>query len=137
MIVIDAENLILGRLASHVAKLLLNGTEVRIVNAEKAIVSGSKKSIIEDYYQKRRVGSARKGPYYPRMPDRILKRTIRGMMPYKKPSGKEAMKRLQVYIGVPKELKNKELSTIPRASATGKVKYIELGEVSKQLGAKF
>jgi len=137
MIVIDAENLILGRLASHVAKMLLNGTEVRIVNAEKAIISGSKKSIMEEYHQKRRVGSARKGPYYPRMPDRILKRTIRGMISYKKPSGKEALKRLLVYIGVPKELKDKELSTIPRASAAGKVKYIELGEVSKQLGAKF
>jgi large subunit ribosomal protein L13 len=137
MIVIDAENLIMGRLASHVAKLLLNGTEVTIVNAEKAIVSGSKKSIIDEYYQKRRVGSKRKGPYYPRMPDRILKRTIRGMIPYKKPSGKQALKRLQVYIGVPNEMKDEELSTIPKASATGKVKYLELGEVSRQLGAKF
>ncbi len=137
MIVIDAENLIMGRLASHVAKLLLKGTEVTIVNAEKAIVSGSKKSILEEYYQKRRVGSKRKGPYYPRLPDRILKRTIRGMIPYKKPSGKQALKRLQVYIGVPNELKGEELSTIPKASAIGKVKYMELGEVSRQLGAKF
>lgn len=137
MVVIDAENLILGRLASEVAKLLLDGTEVTIVNAEKAIISGSKKSIMVEYYDKRRVGSARKGPYYPRMPDKILKRTIRGMMPYKKPSGKAALKRLRVYIGVPKELKDEELSTIPRASAAGKVKYIELGEVSRQLGAKF
>ena len=65
MVVIDAENLILGRLASHVAKLLLNGTEVTIVNAEKAIISGTKKSIIEGYHDKRRVGGVRKGPYYP------------------------------------------------------------------------
>lgn len=137
MMVIDAENLILGRLASHVAKLLLDGTEVTIVNAEKAIISGTKKSIIEDYYDKRRVGGVRKGPYYPRMPDKILKRTIRGMMPYKKPLGKDALKRLRVYIGVPKELKGEELNTIPKASATGKVKYVELGEVSRQLGAKF
>ncbi|MEE9150902.1 MAG: 50S ribosomal protein L13 [Thermoplasmata archaeon] len=137
MIVIDAENMILGRLASHVAKLLLNKTEVIIVNAEKAIISGSKKSIIDEYYGKRRVGTARKGPFYPRMPDKILKRTIRGMIPYKKASGKEALKRLRVYIGVPKELKDKELSTIPKANATGKVKYMELGEVSRHLGAKF
>ena len=137
MIVIDAENLILGRLASHVAKLLLKGNEVTIVNAEKTIVSGSKKSIIEEYYTKRKIGGERKGPYYPRMPDRILKRTIRGMIPYKKTTGKNALKKLRVYIGIPNELKDSELSTIPRASATGKIKYIELGEVSRQLGAKF
>ncbi|UCG69336.1 MAG: 50S ribosomal protein L13 [Thermoplasmata archaeon] len=137
MIVIDAENLILGRLASHVAKLLLKGTEVTIVNAEKTIVSGSKKSIIEEYYTKRKIGGERKGPYYPRMPDRILKRTIRGMIPYKKTTGKNALKKLRVYIGIPNDLKDSELSTIPKASATGKIKYIELGEVSRQLGAKF
>ncbi|UCE73124.1 MAG: 50S ribosomal protein L13 [Methanomassiliicoccales archaeon] len=137
MVVIDAENLIMGRLASNVAKLLLNGSEVIIVNAEKAIISGSKKRIIEDYYQKRNVGTARKGPYYPRMPDRILKRTIRGMMPYKKPSGKEALKRLKVYIGIPKDLQDEPLSTIKGASATGKIKFIQLGEVSRGLGAKF
>ncbi|UCE36211.1 MAG: 50S ribosomal protein L13 [Thermoplasmata archaeon] len=137
MVVINAENLILGRLASHAAKLLLSGDDVTIVNAERAIVSGSKKSIIKEYYQKRNVGTPRKGPYYPRLPDRILKRTIRGMMPYKKPSGKIAYKRLKVYIGVPKEFKNTQLSTVPEASATGKVKYMELGDVSKQLGAKF
>jgi large subunit ribosomal protein L13 len=137
MIVIDAEDLIMGRLASHVAKLLLNGNEVTIVNAEKTIISGGKRSIIEEYHKKRKIGGPRKGPYFPRMPDRILKRTIRGMMPYKKTTGKNALKKLKVYIGIPKDFKDKELSTIPKASAAGKIKYIELGEVSKQLGAKF
>lgn len=137
MVIIDAENLILGRLASESAKLILSGTEVTIVNAEKAIVSGSKSGIMDEYRQKKNVGDQRKGPYYPRMPDMIIKRTIRGMIPYKKPSGKEALKRLKVFIGVPRELEGQELSTIPKASAAGKVKYMELGEVSKQLGAKF
>jgi len=137
MVIIDAENLILGRLASETAKLILKGTEVTIVNAEKAIVSGSKDNIMDEYRQRKNVGDQRKGPYYPRMPDMIIKRTIRGMVPYKKPSGKEALKRLKVFIGVPRELEGQELSTIPKASAAGKVKYMELGEVSRQLGAKF
>jgi len=51
--VIDADNLILGRLASHCAKLLLNGEEVTVVNAEKSVISGSKKSITSDYKEKR------------------------------------------------------------------------------------
>jgi large subunit ribosomal protein L13 len=137
MVVIDADNLILGRLASHCAKLLLSGEEVTVVNAEKSVISGSKKSITADYKEKRSRGGVRKGPYYPRMPDRILKRTIRGMIPYKKPSGKEALSRLKVHIGVPKELKNEKLSTVASASAEGKVRYIRLGDVSKHLGAKF
>lgn len=137
MIVIDAENLIMGRLASHVAKMLLSGDEVAIVNAEKVVISGSKKRILKDYYQKRSVGGPRKGPHYPRMPDRILKRTVRGMIPYKKTTGKEALKRLKVYIGVPSEFEGTTINTITKASAQGKVKFILLGDVSKQLGAKF
>jgi len=137
MMVIDADNLILGRLASHCAKLLLKGEEVTVVNAEKSVISGTKKSITADYKNKRKIGGVRKGPYYPRMPDRILKRTIRGMIPYKKPSGKKAYSRLRVHIGIPKELRDDELMTVPDASAEGKVKYVQLGEVSKHLGAKF
>lgn len=137
MVVIDADNLILGRLASHCAKLLLNGEEVTVVNAEKSVISGSKKNITSDYKEKRNIGGLRKGPYFPRMPDRILKRTVRGMIPYKKPSGKEAYSRLKVYIGVPRELKDEKLTTVAGASAEGKVKYIRLGDVSKYLGAKF
>jgi large subunit ribosomal protein L13 len=137
MIVIDASDLIMGRLASQVAKMLLSGSEVAIVNAEKVIISGSKKQIIEDYYNRRTRGGARKGPHYPRMPDRILKRAVRGMIPYKKPRGKEAFTKLKVYIGVPRDLEGETLNTVSNASAEGKVKYIMLGDVSKQLGAKF
>lgn len=137
MMVINAEKLILGRLASHTAKLLLNGEEVIIVNAEKVVITGTKKRIFADYKQKRDVGGVRKGPFYPRTPDRILRRTVRGMIPYKKPSGKKAYSRLKVYIGVPKELKKENFKTVKGASAVDKIKYVELGEVSRQLGAKF
>jgi large subunit ribosomal protein L13 len=137
MVVINAENLILGRLASHVAKLLLSGEEVTIVNAEKVVITGSKKQIMDDYHKKRDIGGVRKGPYYPRTPDRILRRTVRGMIPYKKPSGKKAYHRLKVYIGVPKDLKDEKLNTVKSASCVDKIKYVELGEVSRQLGAKF
>jgi large subunit ribosomal protein L13 len=71
------------------------------------------------------------------MPDRILKRAVRGMIPYKKSRGKEAFSKLKVYIGVPRELEGETLNTVSGASAEGKVKYIVLGDVSKQLGAKF
>ena len=38
MVVVNAENAVVGRLASYVAKVALNGEEVTIVNAEKAII---------------------------------------------------------------------------------------------------
>jgi len=133
--VIDADGARLGRLASMVAKRLLNSDEsIVIINAEKAVITGSRKYIINRYLQKRRVGSARKGPYFPRMPDRIVRRTVRGMLPYQKPRGRAAYRRLRVYIGVPKEYeKAKALSMkgeLPLSSMT-------VGELSRILGAKF
>jgi large subunit ribosomal protein L13 len=137
MNVISAENLVLGRLASNVAKRLLNGEEIAIVNAEKTVITGSRENILREFRERRKLVHPRKGPYYPKSPERILRRTVRGMIPYKKPSGKQAYKRLKVYIGVPKELSKKELNTIESAHATGAVKYMTLGEVSKLLGSKY
>ncbi|MFQ6120444.1 MAG: 50S ribosomal protein L13 [Methanosarcinales archaeon] len=139
MTVIDADSLILGRLASIVAKRLLNGEEIFVINAENAIVSGSKASTLKEYKEMRDKGSKEKGPYFPRMPDRILKRTVRGMLPYKKHKGRFALKRLKVYIGVPDELKNEKTETIPEADMNrlSSIKYIKLGEISRKLGAKF
>jgi large subunit ribosomal protein L13 len=137
MAVINAENLVLGRLASHVAKRLLKGEDMIIVNAEKVIITGSKKQILKDYQERRARGSKRKGPYYPRMPDRLLKRTIRGMIPYQKPHGRTAYKRLRVYVGIPKELAGEEFEEVKVASEVRTRKYVHLGEISKELGAKF
>src|SRR5665647_3512969 len=84
MTVIDANGLILGRLASTVAKQLLSGDDkIYIVNAEKAIISGSKAATLREYRETRERGATEFGPYFPKRPDRILKRTIRGMLPYK------------------------------------------------------
>lgn len=133
MKVIDATDTVMGRLASYVAKRLLEGEEIVIINAEKAIITGNKKDIMEKYFIRRRVGSQRKGPYYPRMPDRILRRCVKGMLPYKKPSGKSAYKRLKVFIGVPRKYENEDAIKI--AVKMPIVKYIYLGDVSKLLGA--
>ncbi len=135
MKIINAENMVLGRLASHVAKELLNGEEIAIVNAERAVIVGNKKAIIEDYFEKRNIGSVRKGPYYPRMPDRILRRAVRGMLPMKKAKGKESYKRLKVYMGVPKEYENMEFEKIEYAKNNKLQNFITLKELSKHLGA--
>ena len=135
MAVIDAENMILGRLASVVAKRLLNGEEIVIVNAEKSVIIGDKHFIINMYREKRNTGSVRKGPYYPRMPDRILRRTVRGMLPMKKSSGKDAYKRLKVYMGVPGEYAGAKMERIKEAENTKLEGFITLKELSINLGA--
>ena len=135
--IIDADGLILGRLASHVAQRLLAGEDVVVVNAEKALVTGGKDDVIAHFRHRRDVGSGRKGPLYPRMPHMMLKRSVRGMLPYYKPRGRAAYKRLKVHIAVPKELKGKKFETVEDASKLSTQRYVSLGEVSQVLGAKF
>lgn len=139
MVLINAQGLIVGRLSSIVAKRLLEGDEVTIINAEKAIISGSKSSTFREYKQTVDRGTTEKGPYFPKRPDAIITRTIRGMLPYKAQRGKDATARLRVYIGTPAELQGKPAETLEKASVDrlSSYRYVELGELSRQLGAKF
>ena len=133
--VIDATGLILGRMASVVAKRLLMGEHIAIVNAEKAVISGRRKAIVRRYKERLQIGHYRKGPYWPRRPDRIVWRTIRGMLPRYKEKGKKALKRLRVFIGVPEELKGVQAQTIPEARADKlKCPYITVGELAREIG---
>jgi large subunit ribosomal protein L13 len=134
-IIIDADRLILGRLASSVAKRLLEGENVIILNAEKAAISGKKQHIVQEAKTFLEVGHPRKGPYHPRRPDRIVSRTIRGMLPWRKPKGKEAYKRLRVYLGIPFEYENKPALTILEASVDKlKSPFITVSDLAKEVG---
>jgi len=136
-IIIDADGLILGRMASHIAKRLLDGEKIIIVNAEKAIISGKRLSILREKHEFLQVGHYRKGPFHPRRPDRIVKRVIRGMLPRKKPRGKEALKRLRVYIGIPKDYEGKEMEKIQEADGRNlRGPYIRVSELARNIGWK-
>jgi large subunit ribosomal protein L13 len=136
--IVDATGLVLGRLASVTATRLLSGEEIHIVNAEKAIVTGKRETIYSEYAHTRARGSREKGPFFPKRPDMILKRTVRGMLPYKMKRGRDAMSRLRVYVGVPRELREEKFEQPEGARARGVgVKHIELGELSKRLGSNF
>jgi large subunit ribosomal protein L13 len=133
--VINADGLILGRMASIIAKRLLKGEKIAVVNAEKAVISGKRKSKIAEAKEFLEVGHPGKGPFHYRRPDRILRRTIRGMLPYKQPKGKQAYKRLRVFIGVPDEFKSAEMETIEEAKAEKlSCPYFTLGEFAKEIG---
>jgi large subunit ribosomal protein L13 len=134
-IIIDGKGLILGRMSSIIAKRLLQGESIIVLNAEKAAISGKRLQIVKEAKTFLEVGHPRKGPYHPRRPDRIVRRTIRGMLPWKKPRGRQAYKRLKVYLGAPKEFNGKEIQTILDASAEKlKSPYISVGELAKEIG---
>jgi len=134
-IIIDAKGLILGRMASIIAKRLLQGESIIVVNAEKAAISGKRLQIVKEAKTFLEVGHPRKGPFHQRRPDRIVRRTIRGMLPRQKPKGRQAYKRLKVYLGAPMEFEDKEIQTILEASAEKlKSPYITVGELAKEIG---
>lgn len=138
MIIYDAENQILGRLSSVIAKKLISGESVAVVNAEKAVLSGSRKSNVEHYMVRVQRGDPIKGPFFPRTADGIFRRAVRGMLPWKKPSGKNAYKRVHVYIGVPEKLKGKEDTFQKNIADASKLrtKTMTLKDLSTELGLK-
>ena len=135
--VIDASGLVVGRAASLIAQRLLAGEHIVVVRAEKAVITGSRASVIETYRANRARGSVRSGPHFPRNPDRIFRRAVRGMVPHLKTRGKEAFDRLTVYIGCPEVYAKVAASSLPDAQARPTLRTpLTLEEVSRLLGAR-
>ncbi|MFB5607238.1 MAG: 50S ribosomal protein L13 [Candidatus Nitrosomaritimum yanchengensis] len=137
-IVVDATDHVAGRLSSQVAKLLIKGNRVSIVNCDKIMISGTRSNIISEYREFLEINSVnhwKHGPKHPRRPDTIMKKMIRGMLPKEKPSGKEAHKRLRTYIGSPKEVKSlkkiKFEKAMIRKSASN---YITMADLGRTVG---
>lgn len=127
----------LGRAASLIAKRLLNGEHIVVVNAEKSVVTGSRTEVIQHYTEARARGSKRSGPHFPRYADRIFRRTVRGMLPHLKTRGKEALDRLEVHLGVPPEYQGATTESLAGAKArSGLRPPTTLAEVTILLGAR-
>jgi len=120
MKVIDGTNMILGRVASNVAKMLLEGEEVAIVNAGKMVISGDLPYLVEKYNARRRMkdkSTPEHSPKWPRRPDIFARRIVRGMLPWDSSRGRQAFRRLRTYQDVPKELEAADRVALPGASA--------------------
>jgi len=131
-VVVDARDCILGRVASQVAERALEGERIAVVNAERAVVTGGEEDVIGMFRERREHGSDR-GPMYPKRPDRIFKRSIRGMVPYKKPRGREAFENVRVYVGNPYD--DAEVLEDTSLDRLSNIKFVPLGDVSESLGA--
>jgi large subunit ribosomal protein L13 len=136
-VVVDARNCILGRVASQIAELALDGERVAVVNAEDAVITGGEEDIMSVYRKRNEVGSDR-GPHYPTRPDRLFKRSVRGMLPYKTTRGREAFENVRIYLGNPYEDDDSVESDVLEGTSLDRlsnIKFVSLGSISENLGA--
>ena len=111
--VIDAENLVLGRLASQVAAMLRGkhkptftphvdtGDNIIVINAEKIVLTGKKLDHKMYRHHTCYAGGLKETTYRRLMatkPEFALKEAVRGMLP-KGPLGYAMLKKLHVYAG--------------------------------------
>ena len=137
-IVVDAAHQVAGRMASKIAKLLIEGRHVVVLNAETSLMSGSKKNIFAEYMQRKELKSIVNpinAPHRPKQPNMILNRIIRGMLPRRKPKGQNAFKRLKVHIGIPTPYRSIEKTTFEDAKPRKPIQlYITIGEIAVSQG---
>jgi len=136
--IIDAKDMIVGRIATKAAKAALLGEKIDIVNCESAVITGNKYEILARYKQKRKRGTHSTGPFIHRLPDRFVRRIIRGMLPYKQEKGKNAFKRIMCHIGIPDEFKDQKMESFADANVSKlpSKKYVCVKVICKFMGAK-
>ncbi len=131
-IIIDATKASFGRICSYAAKQALEGNEIIVLNSEKTVITGNQKDILNKHRTlKQKGGHSQKGPKYIKIPFRILKRGIRGMLPnHRAGQGKIAYSKIKCYDGIPEEFKGKEMKKIQGPKHN---KYITLKELTRKL----
>lgn len=136
--ILDAKNLIVGRMGTFVAKQALLGETIDIVNCEKAVIVGKKEEVLERYKHKREMGTHAKGPFTDRNPAKMVRRIIRGMLPHKQYKGEIAFKRIKCHVGVPNFFQGKKAETYKPAdiSKIKHLKYVYINDISKFMGYK-
>lgn len=137
--IIDAKDTILGRLSSYAAKQVLLGNKVEVINCEECVISGRKKMILASYIRRLHRRAPAKGPFFYRRPDMLVKRTIRGMLPFKRARGKNAFKNVRCYIGVPENLNEQNALTIENASIEklDSADYLKIRDLCRAVGGKW
>merc|ERR1719249_283367 len=143
-LLIDARGHLLGRLASIVAKTILQGQRVVIVRCEGLVISGSfyrNRLKYLEFLRKRMNTKPSRGPFHFRAPSKIFWRTVRGMLPHKLTRGKEALERLKVFEGVPPPYDKQKRLVVPSALKVLRLKdrrkFCVLGRLSHEVGWKY
>ena len=143
VVVIDAKNHMLGRLASVLATAMLKGQKVVCVRTEEINISGSlfrNYVIMSRWFRKRTRTNPTHGPFHHRAPGRLLVKAVRGMLPHKTPRGAAALERLKVFEGVPHPYDRMKKQVVPQALRTLRLKpgraFCRLGDLAAKCGWK-
>ncbi len=136
-VLIDAEGLVVGRLASLVAKRLRgkhkatftphvdDGDNVIIINADKAVFTGKKYSDKKYYWHTGYPGGIKERTarqiFEGRFPERVLEKAVERMIP-RGPLGRRQMKNLRVYAGTEHPHEAQQPETIDVGSLNSKNK---------------
>ncbi|CAD6187839.1 unnamed protein product [Caenorhabditis auriculariae] len=143
-IVIDGKDHLLGRLASTVAKNLLQGEKVVVLRCEEIAISGNfhrSKLKYLSFLRKRLNINPSRGPFHYRAPSKIFWRTVRGMLPHKTIHGTAALKNLRTYEGVPSQYNNNKKFNVPSANRVlclePRRKFCRVGRLSHEVGWQY
>merc|ERR1712225_138977 len=141
LVVIDARNHLLGRLASFVAKEALLGQKVVLVRCEDMVISGSfirNKMKLLMKRNKRMNTNPVKGPFHHRSPADMVMRVIRGMLPHKHYRGSAAFQRIKCVEGIPEPFASLKRVVVPDAFRVTRLrpgrKFSSLGKLAVDLG---
>ncbi|KAL9535330.1 hypothetical protein SMMN14_00806 [Sphaerulina musiva] len=145
VIVVDGKGHLLGRLASTVAKQLLNGQKIVVVRCEALNISGEffrAKLKYQAFMRKQtRYNATRGGPWHYRSPAKMFWRTVRGMIPHKTERGAKALERLKTFEGVPPPYDHKKRQVVPQALRVLRLKpgrkYCTVGRLGHEFGWKY
>ncbi|XP_056630938.1 60S ribosomal protein L13a [Diorhabda carinulata] len=143
-ILIDGRGHLLGRLAAIVSKTLLQGNKVVVVRCEQLNISGNfyrNKLKFMSFLRKRCNVNPARGPFHFRAPSRIFWKTVRGMLPHKTERGKQALRRLKAYEGIPPPYDRRKRVVVPGALRViclkpGR-KFCHVGRLSHEVGWKY
>jgi len=138
MKIIDGTNLVLGRLGTKISKYLLSGEQVVIINAEQVVIVGRADMVVKRYWNRRQrkdKANPENSMHWSTRPDLFVKRCMRGMLPYKRATGRKAYKLLKAYMGEPEQFKNAAKEDMSKISCMNvKSRYIYVGKICERLG---
>lgn len=114
-LLIDAEDVVLGRLSSDVAEMLRGkhkptytphmdcGDHIIIINADKVKLTGKKRQEKKYYWHTGHPGGIKERTAEQildgRFPERVLEKAVERMMPKESPLARKQMKKLHIYAG--------------------------------------
>ena len=140
MMTVDIKGLVSGRVASKVAKAIINGESVVVINAEEAVIVGRREDIVAKYKLRvdaRVVSNPHYGPKYCRVPSNIFKKMVKNMFPTKGSTKDRMAKKLKVYNKTPKELAKEKAQTYEDCTCNERHSFMTLKELALELGARW